>query len=157
MESDSDIVPAAITEDVQKARDDYQALLAEASKVLSAHKKKLKSSIEKARPYYELQSKKKKLLIELQKNSEAYIRVRTEHDEAKSILNSYNIDVAKFDDSDESKLEIINNAIQKVNSTKAELADLKAKHAEVLHHCVAIDESISYCRSSASSAIRKSQ
>lgn len=81
---------------------------------MSTWSKKLKSSIEKSRPYFETQAKKKKLLEDLQLNSEAYNAARTEHDKAVSILKSYNIDVAKFVEGDESKLEVVNSAVQKV-------------------------------------------
>ncbi|KAM3175600.1 hypothetical protein ACTXT7_008186 [Hymenolepis weldensis] len=178
MDSENDIVPAVITENVQarlntlnhasslinknsasldKARKDYQALLAETSKTLSAYSKRLKSSIEKARPYHELQAKKKKLLAELQKNTEAFIAVSTEYDEVKDVLNYYNIDLAKFDVGDESELEAVSNAIQKVNSIKLALANLKSKHAEILSQCDVVDSDISRHRSFASLAIRKSQ
>ncbi|VDO05715.1 unnamed protein product [Rodentolepis nana] len=142
---------------LDKARKDYESLLTETCQTLSTYSKRLKSSIGKARPYHELQAKKKALLAELQKNSKAYIAVSTEYDQAKGILNFYNIDVAKFDLSDESQLEIVNSAIQKVNSTKLTLATLKSRHAEILNQCAVVDSDISRHRSSASFAIRKSQ
>ncbi|EUB57463.1 SH3 domain-binding protein [Echinococcus granulosus] len=178
MDSGSDIVPAAITEDVQtrlntlnyasslinsneanldKARQDYQSLLSEATQVLSTYSKKLKSSIEKSRPYYENQVKKKKLLEDLQQNSEAYSTVWTEHDKAVSILKSYSIDVAKFVDGDESKLEVVNNAVQRVNKTKVELNDLKKKHKDIISQCTIIEENLRVYRSRMGMAIRKSQ
>ncbi|VDM31395.1 unnamed protein product [Hydatigera taeniaeformis] len=157
MDSDSDIVPVAITEDVQKARQDYQSLLSEASRVLSAYAKKFKSSIEKSRPFYENQAKKKKLLVDLQLNSEAFSTLRTEHDEAVSILKSYNIDVAKFVEGEESKLEAVNAAVQKVNKTKMELNELKKKHKEVLAQCSIIEEDLRLHRSRMGTAIRRSQ
>ncbi|KAL5963711.1 hypothetical protein TSMEX_008557 [Taenia solium] len=121
MDSESDILPVAIGEDVQKARRHYQSLLSEATQVLSTFSKKLKSSIEKSRPYYEAQAKKKKLFGDLQLNSEAYSAVRTEHDEAVSILKSYNIDVAKFVEGDESRLEVVNSAVQKVKMSETQI------------------------------------
>nr|CDS27314.1 SH3 domain binding protein 5 [Hymenolepis microstoma] len=178
MDHDNDVFPAVIAENVQarlntlnyasslinknctsldKVRKDYQALLTETCQTLSTYSKRLKSSIGKARPYHELQAKKKALLAELQRNSEAYSAISTEYDKAKDVLNFYNIDVAKFDLSEESQLEVVNNAIQKVNSTKLALATLKSRHAELLTQCAVVDSDISRHRSSASLAIRKSQ
>lgn len=98
----------------QKARHDYQTLLSEAARILSAQSKKLKSSIQSARPYYELQVQKKGMLKKLQANSKAYRDAQTEHDKAVSVLGTYNIDIAKFNVGDESQLEVVNGAIQKV-------------------------------------------
>ncbi|VDD76198.1 unnamed protein product [Mesocestoides corti] len=115
-DSDSDIVPAAITDDVQNARRDYQTLLTEATQTLASYCKKLKPSIEKARPYFDLLKTRKQLLQDLQLNSQDYRAAQSEHDDAASILDCFNANVARFGESDESDLDEVNKAVEKVHS-----------------------------------------
>ncbi|KAL5103458.1 SH3 domain-binding protein 5 [Taenia crassiceps] len=142
MDPESDVVPVAITEDVQTRLN----TLNYASSLINSNEVNL-----------EKPARKKKLLEDLQLNSKAYSAVRTEHDEAVSILTSYNIDVAKFVEGDESKLEVVNSTVQKVNRTKMELNELREKHKEILSQCSIVEEDLRLYRSRMGMAIRKSQ
>uniref|UniRef100_A0A5K3FFR1 Uncharacterized protein n=1 Tax=Mesocestoides corti TaxID=53468 RepID=A0A5K3FFR1_MESCO len=177
-DSDSDIVPAAITDDVQarlntlnhastlinqlevnldNARRDYQTLLTEATQTLASYCKKLKPSIEKARPYFDLLKTRKQLLQDLQLNSQDYRAAQSEHDDAASILDCFNANVARFGESDESDLDEVNKAVEKVNITKTKLKGLQQKHECLLSQCTSVDDNLRSYRSRFGTAIRRSQ
>nr|VZI40760.1 unnamed protein product [Spirometra erinaceieuropaei] len=97
---------------LEECRRQFQLSLTEGSKELSASYRKLKSSIEKSRPYFELFARRQQLVSDIRRNSEQYRSAQTEFEAAQSVLDSYS-SVAKFEDEDWPRLEGVNRAIDK--------------------------------------------
>ncbi|VDL90755.1 unnamed protein product, partial [Schistocephalus solidus] len=96
-----------------ECRRQFQLALSEGSKQLSATYRKLKSSIEKSRPYSEVFYRRQQLILDIQRNSEQYGVAQAEFEAAQSVLDNYSL-AAKFQDTDLSQLDDLNRAIDKV-------------------------------------------
>ncbi|KAL7061388.1 hypothetical protein AAHC03_01167 [Spirometra sp. Aus1] len=140
----------------KECRRQFQLSLSEGSKELSASYRKLKSSIEKSRPYFELFARRQQLVSDIRRNSEQYRSAQTEFEAAQSVLDSYS-SVAKFEDEDWPRLEGVNRAIDKVNLWKNKSRDLQAEHERMLSQCCAYEEELSHLRSRLGSSIRKAK
>ncbi|VDN11764.1 unnamed protein product [Dibothriocephalus latus] len=139
-----------------ECRRQFHLTLSEGSKQLSATYRKLKSSIEKSRPYSELSDKRQQLVLDIQRNSEQYRAAQTEFEAAQSVLENYS-SAAKFQDTQWSELDGINLAIDKVNLWKKKSRDLQVEHEQMLSQCRAYEEELSRLRSQLGSSIRKAK
>uniref|UniRef100_A0A0V0JBY7 SH3 domain-binding protein 5 homolog n=1 Tax=Schistocephalus solidus TaxID=70667 RepID=A0A0V0JBY7_SCHSO len=98
---------------LEECRRQFQLALSEGSKQLSATYRKLKSSIEKSRPYSEVFYRRQQLILDIQRNSEQYGVAQAEFEAAQSVLDNYS-SAAKFQHTDLSQLDDVNRAIDKV-------------------------------------------
>uniref|UniRef100_A0A0X3P6C5 SH3 domain-binding protein 5-like n=1 Tax=Schistocephalus solidus TaxID=70667 RepID=A0A0X3P6C5_SCHSO len=141
---------------LEECRRQFQLALSEGSKQLSATYRKLKSSIEKSRPYSEVFYRRQQLILDIQRNSEQYGVAQAEFEAAQSVLDNYS-SAAKFQHTDLSQLDDVNRAIDKVNLWKKKSRDLQAEHEQMLSQCRAYEEELSLLRSQLGSSIKKAK
>ena len=116
----------------QKARSEFNQLLCESKQKIEYLNKKLSSSINKSRPYYEARTAANELHSEAQKEAIRYGQATTEHIKAKEIVHLAEESRQSVNDRtsvEDSKWEqILTKSAEKVNMAESERISAEKQH-----------------------------
>lgn len=112
--------------ELEKARQEFNKLIQESSLKIEKLSKKLDSSIQKARPYYEARARAQELHQQAQKEALKYEQATAEHNNAKEIVQLAEETLKKNGDTELE--ELLTKSAEKVNQAELERSALEKQH-----------------------------
>lgn len=111
----------------QKARSDFNKLLSDSTQKIEILSKKLSSSIEKARPYYEARDNAQELHLKAQEETLKYEQLAEEQKKTKAVVAEAEQQLTSTD-GDSKWQEILTTTADKVNKSELEKLALERQH-----------------------------